>query len=81
MKGYIRFARINRCKDFQNFSENLTKGRVKLEAKMGSDLCREILTKEWRQDKHKNQKILTHFDLWKCSENRQSEKSLKNIWR
>lgn len=48
---------------------------------MGSDLCRDFLTKEWRQDEHKNRKILTHFDLWKCSENRQSEKRLKNIWR
>ena len=48
---------------------------------MGSDLCREILTKEWRQDKHKNWKILTHFDLCKRNENRQSEKISKNIWR
>lgn len=48
---------------------------------MGSDLCRDFLTKESKQSEHKNRKILTHFDLWKCSENRQSEKSLKNIWR
>ncbi len=49
-------------------------------AKMGSDLCREILTNEWRQDEHTNWKILTHFARLKRSENRQSEKICKNIW-
>ena len=47
---------------------------------MDSDLCRGILTNEWRQDEHTNWKILTHFARLKHSENRQSKKICKNIW-